>query len=84
MTQAAPGPSPAAFIAAWSPSGGAELANSQHFLLDLCDLLGVPRPDPKVPTEDPAANAYLLRQIRPTSNALIEERDQESVGRRLR
>jgi hypothetical protein len=62
MIQAAPGPSPAAFIAAWSPSGGAELANSQHFLLDLCDLLGVPRPDPKVPTEDPAANAYVFEK----------------------
>ncbi len=35
-----------AFIARWSKSGGAERANYQIFLTELCDLLGVPKPDP--------------------------------------
>ena len=33
-----------AFIARWSLTGGAERSNSQAFQLELCDLLGVPRP----------------------------------------
>jgi hypothetical protein len=47
-----------AFIARWSPSSGAERANYQLFLAELCDLLGVPRPDPSV--ADDAANTYVL------------------------
>jgi hypothetical protein len=35
-----------AFIARWRKSGGAERANYQLFLTELCDLLGVPKPDP--------------------------------------
>jgi SAM-dependent methyltransferase len=36
-----------AFIARWtSREGGAERANYQMFLSELCDLLGVPRPEP--------------------------------------
>ena len=35
-----------AFIERWSKSGGAERANYQLFLAELCDVLGVPRPDP--------------------------------------
>ncbi|MES1991698.1 MAG: DNA methyltransferase [Pseudomonadota bacterium] len=35
-----------AFIARWSKSGGAERANYQLFLTELCDLLGVGKPDP--------------------------------------
>ena len=35
-----------AFIDRWHQSGGAELANFQTFANELCDLLGVPRPDP--------------------------------------
>jgi type I restriction-modification system DNA methylase subunit len=34
------------FIAHWSAASASERANSQPFLLELCDLLGVPRPDP--------------------------------------
>lgn len=40
--------SPAAvtdFIARWSRSGGAERANYQLFLSELCDVLGVPLPN---------------------------------------
>lgn len=36
----------AGFIAHWSAASASERANSQAFLLDLCDLLEVPRPDP--------------------------------------
>ena len=34
------------FIAHWSAASPSERANSQPFLLELCDLLDVPRPDP--------------------------------------
>ena len=35
------------FIARWSAASPSERANAQLFLVELCDLLGVPRPDPK-------------------------------------
>ena len=38
-----------AFIARWKDSGGHERANCQLFLAELCDVLGVPRPDPAKP-----------------------------------
>ena len=53
-------PSADAFVLKWSASGGAETANSQSFLTDLCDLLGVPRPDPTVPEE--AENRYAFER----------------------
>ncbi|MGJ3627151.1 type IIL restriction-modification enzyme MmeI [Sphingomonas sp. MMS24-JH45] len=34
------------FIAKWQVSGGNERANTQLFVTDLCDLLGVERPQP--------------------------------------
>lgn len=37
---------PEEFIARWLASGGSERANYALFLTELCDLLGVPRPDP--------------------------------------
>jgi hypothetical protein len=46
------------FIARWSASAGAERANYQLFLAELCDLLGVPRPNPSV--ADEAANRYVF------------------------
>ena len=57
---AAPSPDPAAFIARWQNSGAAERANYQLFLAELCDLLGVPRPDPTRP--DDADNAYVFER----------------------
>ena len=33
------------FIRRWESSGAAKRANYQLFLSELCDLLGVPRPD---------------------------------------
>ncbi len=47
-----------AFIARWAASSGAERANYQLFLAELCDLLGVPRPNPSV--ADEAANTYVF------------------------
>jgi hypothetical protein len=35
-----------AFVERWKPSGGSERANYALFLSELCDLLGVPRPNP--------------------------------------
>jgi len=47
-----------AFIARWGASAGAERANYQLFLAELCDVLGVPRPDPSVVEE--ASNTYVF------------------------
>ena len=49
-----------AFIERWSKSGGAERANYQLFLTELCDVLGVPRPDPTRP--DDHENAYVFER----------------------
>ena len=35
------------FIARWSAASPSERANAQLFLVELCDLLAVPCPDPK-------------------------------------
>ncbi|HEX7580443.1 MAG TPA: type IIL restriction-modification enzyme MmeI, partial [Thermoanaerobaculia bacterium] len=48
------------FVAKWSASGAAERANKDAFLLDLCDLLGVPRPDPS--TGDPERDRYTFER----------------------
>ncbi|WP_242509993.1 type IIL restriction-modification enzyme MmeI [Hymenobacter persicinus] len=48
------------FEARWQKSGGAERANYGLFLQDLCDLLGVPRPDPT--TDSPAQDQYVLER----------------------
>jgi hypothetical protein len=48
----------AAFITRWENSGAAERANYQMFLSELCDILGVPRPDPTSP--DPTKNLYVF------------------------
>jgi hypothetical protein len=49
-----------AFLARWQASGAAERANRQPFLSELCDVLGVPRPEPTVPDE--AANPYVFEK----------------------
>ncbi len=48
------------FETRWKPAGGAERANYGLFLQDLCDLIGVARPDPT--TENPAQDAYVLER----------------------
>jgi hypothetical protein len=49
-----------AFIDRWSPSGGAEHANYQLFLGELCDVFTVSRPDATVPDND--QNAYVFQK----------------------
>jgi hypothetical protein len=53
-------PDPKTFIERWKNSGAAERANYQLFLSELCDVLGVPRPDPTKP--DDAENAYVFER----------------------
>jgi len=48
------------FEARWKPAGGAERANYGLFLQDLCDLIGVSRPDPT--TDNPSDDAYVLER----------------------
>jgi hypothetical protein len=48
------------FIAKWSASGAAERANKDSFLIDLCDLLGVPRPH--ATTGDPDKDTYTFER----------------------
>ena len=55
------------FIKRWDPSGGAELANYQMFLSELCDLLEVPRPDPTVPEDE--KNHYVFEKSVPKYDA---------------
>ena len=50
----------AAFIERWSASGAAERANFQPFLSELCDLIGVERPQPS--TEVRAENTYAFER----------------------
>jgi len=51
---------PAEFIARWKSSGGAEIANSQSFLKELCELLALPHPEPTQPDED--RNTYVFEK----------------------
>jgi hypothetical protein len=52
---------PEAFIRRWSNlEGGAERANYALFLAELCDVLGVPRPDPASATS--TGNDYVLER----------------------
>jgi hypothetical protein len=46
------------FISRWVTSGAAERANYQIFLCELCDVIGVPRPEPA--KADSSQNAYVF------------------------
>jgi hypothetical protein len=46
------------FVARWKSSGAAERANYQLFLSELCDLIGVPRPNPTVASD--RQNSYVF------------------------
>ena len=46
------------FITRWSASGASERANKDSYLNDLCDVLGVPHPDPRV--ADRARDTYVF------------------------
>jgi len=54
-------PTVSAFIDRWARSGAAERANHQLFISELCDLIGVPHPDPATP--DNSANAYVFERV---------------------
>ncbi|MBK9274961.1 MAG: class I SAM-dependent DNA methyltransferase [Flavobacteriales bacterium] len=55
-----------AFLTKWEASGAAERANAQLFLAELCDVLGVDRPQPKTPDE--RANAYVFEKVLVTAS----------------
>ena len=59
MTESHTTSSPVAdFIARWEASGAAERANYQLFICELCDVIGVPRPEPA--KADPSQNSYVF------------------------
>ena len=51
---------PSDFIDRWSESGASEESNAKLFLSELCDLLGVDRPDPAGP--DTKRNSYVFER----------------------
>lgn len=51
------------FIEKWRESAESERANMQPFVLDLCDVLGVPRPAPT--TGDPSRDLYVFEKLIP-------------------
>ena len=51
---------PQDFISRWQRSGGAELANSQSFLKELCQLLELPEPEPT--QADESKNSYVFEK----------------------
>ena len=63
------------FIAKWTASGAAERANKDAFLLELCDLLGIPRPDPA--TGDPDRDLYVFER----DAFLPHEGDRITIGK---
>lgn len=63
------------FIAKWTESSASERANKDAFLLDLCDVIDVPRPDPA--TGDRERDRYVFER-----DALIpHEGGKVSVGK---
>ncbi len=48
------------FINRWKDSGASERANFHSFVFDLCDLLGLPRPDPA--TDQTTRNDYTFER----------------------
>ena len=48
------------FIARWEKSGAAERSNFQSFITELCDVLGVKRPEPAI--ENEAENEYVFER----------------------
>ena len=55
------------FIERWQHSAAAERANYASFLSELCDLIGVDRPDPS--TGDDESNAYVFERAVPFHHA---------------
>jgi len=64
----------AKFVSRWTASGSAERPTRALFLLDLCDVLGVPRPSPT--TGDPASLAEAVAGQR-IAGRTSEDRDRD-------
>lgn len=63
------------FIELWRPSGGIEIGSSPLFIIQLCDLLGVPKPDtPRPRIRD---NSYTFE----APVELVKENGSKTVGR---
>jgi len=58
MPEVKPAPDIEEFIAKWKESGGAERANYQLFITELCDLLGLEHPQPS--QEENQFNSYVF------------------------
>src|SRR5690606_18908618 len=54
-------PNVTAFIERWKEKGGTEKANYQLFLTELCELLGLDKPDPA--SETNSENAYVFERL---------------------
>jgi hypothetical protein len=68
-------PSIAEFLKRWPETRAAERAHKDQFLIELCDVLGVPRPEPK--TDDPAKDLYVFER-----DALLSHADgQATIGK---
>ena len=55
-----------AFISRWSKASPSERANSQLFLSELCDLIGVPHPTPalhSIHTKNPSPRRPLAKRF---------------------
>lgn len=65
----------APFISHWSASSGAERANKDAFLLDLCDVIGVDRPRPT--TGNPDDDRYVFEK----DVAIAHEDGRKTIGK---
>lgn len=65
---------PQEFLSRWRLAGAAERANKDSFLAELCDVLGVERPQPT--TGDPEKDAYVFEK-----NVARSRWDGTSIGR---
>lgn len=63
-----------ALIERWSDSQSSERANKDSFLIELCDVLGVERPQPK--TGDPSRDVYVFERDVP----FVQEEGGKSTG----
>ena len=61
------------FIKKWSTSGAAESSNAQSFTNELCEVLGVAKPDPTVPDE--SQNTYVFEKSVPTAKGNVKKID---------
>ena len=64
-----------AFIEHWSKSGASERANKDSFLVDPCDAIEVPRPDPN--TGDPTRDLYVFER----DAIQVAEGQKQSIGK---